>query len=50
VPAHVGAEKSWDATDRLDGFLGYDLIDRHVITEHGRDYTEHVYQLARETG
>ena len=54
--AHLGAEsaKSWVLEDNhasvsVSTKLGYHLIDRHAITEHGRHYTEHVYQLDRDT-
>ncbi|GAS98601.1 GCN5 family acetyltransferase [Mycolicibacterium canariasense] len=52
---HLGAEsaKSWVLEDNrasieVSTALGYRLIDRHDITEHGCTYAERVYQLDRE--
>jgi RimJ/RimL family protein N-acetyltransferase len=52
---YLGADaaKSWALEDNrasvaVSTKLGYHLIDRHEITEHGRRYTEAVYHLNRD--
>jgi RimJ/RimL family protein N-acetyltransferase len=45
--------KSWALEDNrasiaISTKLGYDLVDRHDISENGKRYTEHVYQLDRD--
>ena len=52
----LGAEaaKSWVLADNhasasVSAKLGYELLDGHRITEHGRQYVEHVYRLDRDT-
>jgi len=50
---HVESAKSWVLEDNhasclVSTTLGYVLVDRHDITDHGRHYTEHVYQIDRD--
>lgn len=50
---HAESAKSWvlvnnRASIEVSTRLGYRLIDRHHITEHGRSYIEGVYQLDRD--
>ena len=51
---HADSARSWVLEDNrasvaVSTKLGYRLIHRHDITEHGRRYVEHVYQLDRGT-
>jgi len=53
--SHLRADsaKSWVLDDNhascsVSITLGYGLIDCHDITERGRHYTEHVYQIDRD--
>lgn len=50
---HAASAKSWVLEDNrasvaVSTKLGYRLIDRHDVTEHGCTYTEGVYQLDRD--
>lgn len=50
---HAESAKSWALVDNeasvgVSTKLGYRLVDRHQITEHGRTYTEEVHQLDRD--
>lgn len=47
------AAKSWaleenTASTSVSTTLGYRFVDSHVLVEHGRELTEHVYEVGRE--
>jgi RimJ/RimL family protein N-acetyltransferase len=51
---NVESVKSWvleenRASISVSTRLGYELVDRHDITEYGRRFTEHVYRLDRDS-
>ncbi|MET0705194.1 MAG: GNAT family protein [Mycobacterium sp.] len=51
---HAESARSWVLADNhasisVSNKLGYTLVHRHDITDHGHHYNEHVYQLDRDT-